>query len=287
MRRISVILTAMLVAFLMGGSWAWAGEDQTSDDNCVTETTDWVLESPGKGWTLVDERTVVDEEAWEEEVVVTKAQHYSLKGNSGIGKDEVPVFPADYWQANTKKEPHYQGNATPAQNPDGTPYVDGESGLHYTSNESSGKRDWFYFQPEVTEIVEHPAVTHQEYKFSKTTCDEDPRPITISLRQHKFNCDGYFMRVVTITTLDGKVVERETSKWVKVGDLTKADKVQLECLTPIDEPKNEPKSPEKASKTPDELPHTGGNLALAGIAAALLAAGSGLVWFGRRRLTDV
>lgn len=246
MKRISVILTAMLISLVMGGSWSWAGEQE-----CSTEITGWVLESPGKDWTLVDERTVTDKEAWDEEVVISEAipaQHYSLKGNSGIEKDEVPVFPADYWQANTKKEPHYQGNATPASNVDGSDYVDGQSGLHYTSNESNGKRDWFYFQaavPAEIEIVHHEAVTHEEFKFEKTTCVDKPDE-------------------------------------PKTDNPDKPDKPDNP-----DEPKDEPKSPEKASKTPDELPHTGGNLALAGIAGALLAAGSGLVWFGRRRLTDV
>lgn len=241
MKRIMVILTATIVAVLMGGSWAWAGENERPD-RCTTETTGWVLESPGEGWVQIDERTVVDQEAWEEVVVISEAipaQHYSLKGNSGIGTDEVPVFPADYWQANTHLEPHYQGNGVPTQKPDGSPYVEGDSGLHYASNESSGKRDWFYFQPavdEVTEIIKHDAVTHQEYKFEKTTCVENPD-----------NPDK--------------------------PDQPKPDKP-------------EPK-PEQPVKVAEELPHTGGNLALAGIAAALLATGGGLVWFGRHRLTDV
>jgi pyruvate/2-oxoglutarate dehydrogenase complex dihydrolipoamide acyltransferase (E2) component len=73
-------------------------------------------------------------------------QHYSLKGNSGIGKDETPVWPADYWQANTKQEPHLAGNGQPAT------WVGVEGvGLHYTSNESSGKRDWFYYACVVSE----------------------------------------------------------------------------------------------------------------------------------------
>jgi len=46
---------------------------------------------------------------------VCVGQHYSLKGNSGIGKDETPVFPADYWQANTKQEPHGDQAEIPQQ----------------------------------------------------------------------------------------------------------------------------------------------------------------------------
>jgi hypothetical protein len=39
------------------------------------------------------------------------------------------------------------------------------SGLHYTSNESNGKRDWFYYQaPEPAQTHE---ATHEEFKYSK------------------------------------------------------------------------------------------------------------------------
>jgi hypothetical protein len=73
------------------------------------------------------------------------AQHYSLKGNSGIGKNDVPLPPslADYWQANTTHEPHLN-------NPNVTWYYGTVGvGLHYTSHGSKGLRDWFFFQPEV------------------------------------------------------------------------------------------------------------------------------------------
>lgn len=63
-----------------------------------------------------------------------KGQHYSLKGNSGIGKNDTPVFPAWYWQANTHHEPH-QHAIYPVEG----------STLHYTST-GNGKRDWFYFE---------------------------------------------------------------------------------------------------------------------------------------------
>lgn len=100
---------------------------------------------------------VIDKPAWTE--VVTEAvpgQHYSLKGNSGIGKDEVPAFPADYWQANTEQEPHDNGAGNPVT------WVGTEgSGLHYASHGSEGLRDWFYYRAPVDEVViEHPAETH-------------------------------------------------------------------------------------------------------------------------------
>jgi hypothetical protein len=154
-----------------------------SAEECVpspayTETTEWVLEEPdGKGWYLVDERTIVDEEGGT--VVVTEAQHYSYKGGPIEGVPLPPEEDPDSWQANTHLEPHYQGGATPANQPDGDPYTDGEGGLHYTSHQSEGLADWFYFQPEVTEEV--PPVTHDEFKFARdheaVKCDkDDPKP---------------------------------------------------------------------------------------------------------------
>lgn len=67
----------------------------------------------------------------------TEGQHYSLKGNSGIGKHDIPVWPAWYWQANTHQEPHGTNSAT---------WPNGQPGLHYTSG-GQGKRDWFYYVP--------------------------------------------------------------------------------------------------------------------------------------------
>jgi hypothetical protein len=95
-----------------------------------------------------------------------QCQHYSLKGNSGIDKDETPAWPADYWQANTKQEPHLAGNGQPAT------WLGVEGiGLHYTSNESSGKRDWFYYACEVAEPSPEPSETPSE-EPSETPSEE-------------------------------------------------------------------------------------------------------------------
>ena len=148
--------------FLTAGS---AGSVPTADAPCVpseawTETTDWVLQSPGEGWRQVDERTVVDEAAWTEEVVVGW-QHYSWTGGplpAGV-VPAVPTGPDDPdWQANTTHEPH-------VNNPNVTWLDDTGWGLHYTSHGSSGRADWFYLE-RLTEVVEHPAVTHQEYRYA-------------------------------------------------------------------------------------------------------------------------
>jgi LPXTG-motif cell wall-anchored protein len=274
MKRFLAIFGTMAIAALMMGGVANAGEKE-----CTTETTGWVLESPGPKWVQVDEKTVTDKEAvadsytdWVDsgdpvkteeneapaedtdterwvfvkevagEGTVTELRHYSLKGNSGIGKNDVPVFPADYWQANAKKEPHYQGKATPAQKPDGTPYVDGEAGLHYVSHGSAGKRDWFYleivevpnvdylWQKQVRDIIPgSDAVTHQEFKFEKTTC-------------------------VTVEE-------------------------------PNNPPKNNPEKPTEPSEP--TLPHTGANLWLALIGTLAVGGGAALTWASRQKLTGI
>lgn len=127
--------------------------DETVVDEPAYDET--ITDSEAYDETVVDkaawDETVVCKPAWDETVVDQEAQHYSLKGNSGIGKDETPVFPADYWQPNTHKEPHGSDNVT---------WVSKVGvGLHYTSHNSEGKRDWFYFSPEVTHVVHHPAKT--------------------------------------------------------------------------------------------------------------------------------
>ena len=116
-------------------------------------------------------------------VVDFEGQHYSLKGNSGIEKDEVPVFPADYWQANTTQEPHDNGAGDPVTWL-GTP----GSGLHYASHGSSGKRDWFYYDPPRSHdeflwqkqvrswVPGTPETTHQEWGVEERTRTFTPGP---------------------------------------------------------------------------------------------------------------
>ena len=112
---------------------------------------------------------VVDQKAYDETIIDQEAvpgQHYSYVGGPIEGTPAPP--PADGWQANTQQEPpgHYQT----AQKPDGSAYVEGDSGLHYVSHGSSGLADWFYFQAgtdEVSHVVHHDAKTHRE--CTKTT----------------------------------------------------------------------------------------------------------------------
>lgn len=177
---------ALLLTFLMGLAMLSIGFQQSAtatpgggDDGCTTEYSGWVTQSPGEGWVKIDTRTVVDKAAYDDpptKVVDVAAKHYSLKGNSGLGTYDTPAPPGpgvSYWQDNTSQEPHGS---------DGVTWLSGVgSGLHYTSAGSSGKREWFYFQPEVSHMVpgaHHDAVTHEEYKYKKVTCPPDEPPFT-------------------------------------------------------------------------------------------------------------
>ena len=157
---IAVLSGGML--FLSAGS---AGSAPTGADTCVTseawtETTDWLLAAPGEGWRQVDQRTVVDEAAWTEEVFAGW-RHYSWTGGpleAGV-VPAVPTGPDDRdWQANATHEPH-------TNNPHVT-WLDGTGwGLHYMSHGSAGLADWFYLQ-RLTDVVDHPAVTHDEFRYA-------------------------------------------------------------------------------------------------------------------------
>lgn len=151
MKKIIALVTALLVIFAMSVTVANAS-GKTAECTPKAAYTE-VVKHPAVTHTVTD--TVVDAAAYDEVVApAVEAQHYSLKGNSGIGKDEVPVFPADYWQANTHQEPHGSDNVT-WLNADHT-------GLHYTSHGSEGLRDWFYFAPATPAVVvHHDAVTHE------------------------------------------------------------------------------------------------------------------------------
>ncbi len=179
MRKLLAALAIAVASLTLAGP-AFA-ETCVPTDGTV-ETTEWVTEKPeGKGWKLIAERTVVDEEAYDETIPGTPAQHYSYKGGPIEGTPLPPAEDPESWQANTHLEPHYQGGATPANQPGGDPYTDGEGGLHYTSHQSEGLADWFYFDPGTPDtVVHHDAVTHQEYKYQRTTdgteCDDDDKP---------------------------------------------------------------------------------------------------------------
>lgn len=202
-RAALALALAGLLAILTGGILGITGAPAVSadGDECVpeeawTETTDWVTESPGDGWYVAAEQTVVDLEMQREESDwVTESpgddwvqfdertvdgevleegywQRYSWTGGPHESDDPpAAVPPHDDWQANVKGDPHGVGT----------------EGAYYRSHGNSGKGDWFYLDwvDEVREKVteyryyrETPAVTHQEYQFSydhpAVECPDEP-----------------------------------------------------------------------------------------------------------------
>lgn len=183
---------------------------------------------------------VLVSEAYDETVVVTEAQHYSLKGNSGIEKDQTPVFPADYWQANAHQEPHLAGGGEPAT------FLEGTSGLHYTSHGSEGLRDWFYFQAEVTDIVHHDAVYEDvwvpEVPPVYGPCGDFPVPALFNAEPEPATClaagsfdDGALGGVLIGQDEDGRVYDFADGTIRLVVDTSVAGVVNLYVFSLDDE----------------------------------------------------
>ncbi len=135
--------------------------EQQVEGSGTTETTGWVLTSPGEGWVKVEQRTVTDVNAYDEVIVETQpGQHYSWNGgNRGVDDPPTVVPPHADWQANTEQEP-------PGHLVSATWFNDS---LHVTGN-SPSNASWFYYVHPVEEVVEHhDAVTHEEFRFERTT----------------------------------------------------------------------------------------------------------------------
>ena len=164
MKRVLAIFGVLAIATIMFGGVASASEE------CTTDTTGWVLESPGPKWVQVDERTVVDQKAQD----AVPGYWANLIWHNYTGNDKE--YPADgsgpslddpNWHA-LPADPQSEVHSVPPRVPN-VPYN--------VSNENSGHGSWFLWTgtwvPEVPAVEE---VTHQEYKFEKTTCVDKPVP---------------------------------------------------------------------------------------------------------------
>ena len=61
---IAAALIVMVGVVATTGTAGTSSEEPCEPQDAWTETTGWVLKSPGAGWNQVDEKTVVDEEAY-------------------------------------------------------------------------------------------------------------------------------------------------------------------------------------------------------------------------------
>ena len=146
---IAAALIVMVGVVATTGTAGTSSEEPCEPQDARTETTGWVLESPGAGWNQVDEKTVVDEEAWTEAVSESHWQRYSWTGGPHV-EDSPPSFPSTIGSrtcrvTRTASVPRARTTSRTA-----TP-------VEATGSTSSGSR---------SETVDHEAVTHEEFRFA-------------------------------------------------------------------------------------------------------------------------
>lgn len=153
----AAVVTALTVPLVTVAGPAMAGRTWAAE-TCVpkaawtetapehTETTGWLLESPGPEWSLWEDQKVI-EVAYEPSVQIGW-QRYSWTGGPHES-DDAPAFPSDDWQPNVKGDPHKIGHA----------------GAYFRSHGNHGNGDWFYLEavmsPEVQEVF------HMEYRYNR------------------------------------------------------------------------------------------------------------------------
>jgi hypothetical protein len=296
-KRISVIITAMLVAFMMGGAWSWATPPVKTGhkvDVCHATSGKGELKN-GYNSITVD---IASAGYPDSEGNRNHASHDGTLGNM-VGPDIIAAY-------------EYQ----PAEGP---LFVYPGYNLDYVFNAG---------EPNETTGAEFLANGCQ---FN--TPPEEPEPF-VPLASVKADCGSARVELawkfgdetetpqeseVFEVYVDGEVVRRETLRenedmWFALqfredsgihkvvvayaGEPIADGTVHTDCQrpepkptpTPTPEPttpdKPDAPKPDKPEKPVEELAATGGNLTYAGLAAALLASGSGMLWFSRRRLTD-
>lgn len=156
MKKYLSIAAALIV---MVGVVATTGTAGTSyGESCEpqdawTETTGWVLESPGADWYQVDEKTVVDEEALDEVVQEGVDQWYHWNGS--YQGSPPPPPPAAGWNTDNgnhnglKNKPDYAPNA-----------------VFDASSQGGNNASWFFHSYAEEQTEHYEAVTHQEFKFA-------------------------------------------------------------------------------------------------------------------------
>lgn len=201
------IFAALIAMFLVTMSLIAVSSPASADKDCkpkdaYTETTGWVLTSPGAGWYQIDKRTVVDKEATPGTPEIpgkpavpavpptqdhwTNLQWHVWPGNPVRPGDPIPTANDPNW-APRPAEPNGQHEVPPRV--PGVPYN--------VSNEQSGNASWFLWTgtfvsgtpgtpaipavPAVPAVPGTPAVTHDEFRFAfdhkAVVCEpEEPKP---------------------------------------------------------------------------------------------------------------
>lgn len=289
MKRITTILVAMLVAFLMGGSWAWATPPGNETKTGICHRT----ASDSNPYVFIE----VDDNSLQSHLTDTKGHFPKPWKSDGVFRGVAHV--AGDLKHDYKAESALDCEDNTPVKPDPEVTVDNETRMScdigVESREVTTTVD--YVWKDGAWVKSDPVVTYGDWTFVRALTDEELKelecepvipPVTTTSTQDKMNCNGVFERTVTVTKLEGEVISREVGEWKLVRELTKSEKAELECKVPVDKPeppKDEPKA-DKPEKPVEELAATGASMTYAGLAAALLASGSAMLWFGRRRLTD-
>jgi hypothetical protein len=150
---IAAALIVMVGVVATTGTAGTSYEEPCESQDAWTETTGWVLESPGAGWYQVDEKTVVDEEAYDEVVQEGVDQWYHWNG-SNQGPPPPPP-PAAGW--NTDNGNHNGLKSKPDYAP---------STVFDASSKGGNNASWFFHSYAEEQTEHYDAVTHQEFKFA-------------------------------------------------------------------------------------------------------------------------
>ena len=136
-----------------------------------TEYTGWVLKAPRAGWYQVDERVVIDKEAYDEVIPGTAevwANFSPTKPKTFVGPPNWPSDARGKWNVHDQIPPGHAG-------PDGV----------YSKGNPNKGGNWFYRHAGTAEqVIHHEAETHKEFKFAfdhaaitcPTTPTEEPCP---------------------------------------------------------------------------------------------------------------
>lgn len=148
-----LVCTGLVAAFATASAQATDDDETCVPKDAYTETTDWVLESPGEGWYQVDQRTVVDKEA-SVEVIPGVAEVWAnfapTKPKTFVGPPAWPNDERGKWIVHNKIPGGHSG-------PDGV----------YSKGNPHKGGNWFYRHAGTPDQeIQHPAETHEEFKFA-------------------------------------------------------------------------------------------------------------------------
>lgn len=275
MKKIMALLAALMMVVALGfvttNTSAFATEQECVPVAAYTETSDWVLESPGTGWYQVDERvvvdtpasdeTVVDEEAYTEVIPGTPSQWWNWSPNHQQGPfDGPPAFPTD--ARGTWQGPHTNGG------PAGTGTFDtGENGRSNWFHRNPAVPEQTIYHPAVTHVVHHDAVTHKEFKFAldhaAVVCPPD-EPSTdsgedvVETSSTSYECDNAFEVVtIVVTTTPWTQAEGEDKVFGEPVVNTTTEQVKHEvvpCDTDTPDMPDTPSTP-NSPDTPQTVSH--------------------------------